>query len=115
MKNIKLCLAICFIIMCVSCGRGYSEGERVGTLTKFSRKGLIIKSWEGELNMGGTRQSDNGVVPTTWRFTVVDDGVAKKVQDAMNSNKQVKCKYTQWLVSSPSMDSDYELIDILVN
>lgn len=30
----------------------YSEGERSGELIKFSRKGLIVKTWEGEISQG---------------------------------------------------------------
>ena len=31
----------------------YSEGERAGYIQKFSRKGWLCKTWEGELAMGG--------------------------------------------------------------
>ncbi|CAL2065101.1 6-phosphogluconate dehydrogenase [Tenacibaculum sp. 190524A05c] len=30
----------------------YSEGERSGELIKFSRKGLVVKTWEGEISQG---------------------------------------------------------------
>ncbi|TNJ43467.1 6-phosphogluconate dehydrogenase [Tamlana fucoidanivorans] len=30
----------------------YSEGVRAGELVKFSRKGVIIKTWEGEISQG---------------------------------------------------------------
>lgn len=30
----------------------YSEGSRSGELIKFSRKGVIFKTWEGELSQG---------------------------------------------------------------
>ncbi len=30
----------------------YSEGVRSGELIKFSRKGLAIKTWEGEISQG---------------------------------------------------------------
>ncbi len=30
----------------------YSEGWRAGKLIKFSRKGIIIKTWEGQLSTG---------------------------------------------------------------
>lgn len=30
----------------------YSEGVRSGELIKFSRKGIIIKTWEGEISQG---------------------------------------------------------------
>ena len=29
----------------------YSEGMRQGTISKFSRKGIVCKTWEGELAM----------------------------------------------------------------
>ena len=29
----------------------YSDGERVGYVQKFSRKGYVCKTWEGELAM----------------------------------------------------------------
>lgn len=31
----------------------YSEGTRAGQLIKFSEKGVVFKTYEGELNMGG--------------------------------------------------------------
>lgn len=30
----------------------YSDGERAGNITKLSRKGILIKTWEGSLDMG---------------------------------------------------------------
>lgn len=30
----------------------YSEGIRAGELIKFSRKGVIVKTWEGEISQG---------------------------------------------------------------
>lgn len=38
----------------------YSEGVRVGTIQKFSVKGFINKSWEGELVMEGAKLSSQG-------------------------------------------------------
>jgi hypothetical protein len=35
---------ICFI--------PYSEGDRSGELIKFSRKGVVFKTWEGEMSQG---------------------------------------------------------------
>jgi hypothetical protein len=56
----------------------YSDGDRSGTLYKFSRKGWICKTWEGELNITPT-----AAAPTVWRFTVRDDDVAKLVNQAL--------------------------------
>ena len=53
----------------------YSTGDRAGTLQKFSRKGWLCKTWEGEL----MQPTAPGVAPTIWTFTVRDDSVAQLV------------------------------------
>ena len=57
----------------------YSEGERAGYVQKFSRKGWVCKTWEGELAMS----SVPGVAPTIWPFTVRDEAVAKAISSGM--------------------------------
>ena len=57
----------------------YSEGDRAGILQKFSNKGWVCKTWEGELAM----TTVPGVAPTLWTFTVRDDAVAKKVLEGL--------------------------------
>ncbi len=51
----------------------YSEGYRAGELIKFSEKGVIFKTWEGELSQGVSNEkpflfsvldSDKGVIDT---------------------------------------------------
>jgi hypothetical protein len=57
----------------------YSTGERAGWVQKFSKKGWICKTWEGELavvSMPGTMQEK-------FLFTVWDD------QTAANINKEM--------------------------
>ncbi|MCM8598861.1 MAG: hypothetical protein NFW04_09410 [Candidatus Accumulibacter sp.] len=57
----------------------YSSGERAGWVQKFSRKGWICKTWEGELalvTMPGTAQEK-------FLFTVWDEAVAQKINAAM--------------------------------
>jgi len=39
----------------------YSEGDRAGTLQKFSRKGWVCKTWEGELMQPTAKQDDKAV------------------------------------------------------
>lgn len=53
----------------------YSEGERAGVVQKFSRKGWVCKTWEGELNMVVLP----GALPEKFFFTVWDDGVAASI------------------------------------
>jgi hypothetical protein len=55
----------------------YSEGNRAGVMIKFSKKGYIFKTYEGELNIGGM-----GNIPNTaqmnqiWDFSVRDPAIA---------------------------------------
>ena len=53
----------------------YSDGERTGYLQKFSRKGWICKTYEGELAMSTVP----GVAPVLWSFTVRDAAVATRI------------------------------------
>lgn len=53
----------------------YSDGERAGYLQKFSRKGWICKTWEGELAM----TTVPGVAPVLWNFTVRDPAIAQQL------------------------------------
>ncbi len=67
----------------------YSEGFRAGILQKFSHRGYVCKTWEGELAM----TSFPGVAPTIWTFSVRDDRSAKHLADAIGS--RVKLHYTE--------------------
>lgn len=67
----------------------YSEGYRAGILQKFSRKGYVCKTWEGELAMS----SVPGVAPTLWLFSVRDDSAAVRLANAIGS--RVKLHYTE--------------------
>jgi len=53
----------------------YSDGERAGYLQKFSRKGWVCKTYEGELAM----TTVPGVAPVLWNFTVRDAAVAAQL------------------------------------
>ncbi len=53
----------------------YSDGDRAGYLQKFSRKGWICKTYEGELAM----TTVPGVAPVLWSFTVRDPAVAAQI------------------------------------
>ena len=57
----------------------YSDGERAGYLQKFSRKGWVCKTYEGELAM----TTVPGVAPVLWNFTVRDPVVAAQINAAL--------------------------------
>lgn len=57
----------------------YSDGERAGYVQKFSRKGWVCKTWEGEMAMANLP----GSMPEVFAFTVWDDAVAAQLNGVM--------------------------------
>jgi hypothetical protein len=67
----------------------YSEGERAGWVQKFSDKGWLCKTWEGEMAM----VSMPGTMSEKFAFTVLDDAVADQVNKVMG--KRVSLHYEE--------------------
>jgi hypothetical protein len=67
----------------------YADGERVGILQKFSRKGWICKTYEGELAL----YIISGVTPQIWNYTVRDATVAARMNSSLG--QRVRLHYTQ--------------------
>ena len=63
----------------------YSDGERAGYVQKFSRKGWVCKTWEGELAMATLP----GTIPQVFAFTVRDDAVAQQVKQTMGQRVSI--------------------------
>ncbi len=67
----------------------YSSGERAGYVQKFSNKGWVCKTWEGEIAL----VSMPGAVAEKFYFTVHDEAVAQKIARAMG--KRVALHYEE--------------------
>lgn len=86
----------------------YSSGDRAGYVQKFSKKGWLCKTWEGELamvNMPGT-------LSEKFYFTVHDDAVADKINKSLG--KRVSLTYDQHIgvPSSCFADTEYFVKDV---
>jgi hypothetical protein len=86
----------------------YSEGERVGYVQKFSRKGWVCKTWEGELAMVNLP----GAMPEIFRFTIRDDAVAQRLNGSMG--KRVRLHYEQHMGIPTTCfgETDYFVTDV---
>src|SRR5712691_294445 len=67
----------------------YSEGERAGFVQKFSNKGWLCKTWEGELAM----VSMPGTNPEKFYFSVRDDNIAEHINGSLG--RRVALTYQQ--------------------
>lgn len=86
-----------------------SHGTRDGVVQKFSEKGVICNSWEGELALPGFQSPP-------WEFSVVDGNVVKELRN-LGPGRMVRIHYTQhrWLnrlaADTPYTADKIELLD----
>ena len=112
-------ITIALILLTVVAGvvsgfAGTSDGKRIGTITKFSYKGVFVKSYEGELNMGGVRnhtdsEGHSSMVANVWEFSCSNPTIAKQLDDLLG--KEVVIKYHQ---SFPglSRNTSYDVVSV---
>lgn len=71
----------CFIYFAV-----YSEGIRAGELVKFSKKGVLVKTWEGQISQGVSESLQ-------FEFSVQDKEEEVKTKLMTLQGKYVKLHY----------------------
>lgn len=95
----------------------YSTGYRQGVPTKISKRGVIIKTNEGTMNIGGLTNSADGAIPTTWDFTVRKsaDSVITKIDKAILNGDRVKLMYNEKYVRFFWLgDTKYFVYDVTI-
>jgi hypothetical protein len=97
--GIILVLGILFVIANVTFT--YSEGNRAGRLIKFSSRGYLFKTYEGEINLGGITNATNGNIMMNymWDFSVVDPLVADSLSKL--EGKDIRVHYKEKLAKLP--------------
>lgn len=86
----------------------YSEGDRVGYVQKFSRKGWICRTWEGELAMSPVP----GATPQLFAFTVRDAGVAQRLAAAEGKKVALRYGEKRGIPSTCFGDTSYFVTDV---
>ena len=119
-KYLYLALAVFILIIgiwiYISYFFTYSDGYRSGMLQKFSRKGNIFKTYEGEMILSSV-QSDKNVSITSEKFlfSVADKEVALQLEKMQG--KAVVVHYTQknntlpWRGDTPFIVTSVKLSD----
>lgn len=111
MRTIKLSVLIAATSLFAACGANYSNGTRVGVVTKLSEKGMFCKSWEGEMLMALPSSVSSTTEPEKFTFNV-DQNAVEKVKSAMNSGQRVELVYRQWWMSPICIENDHVVIDV---
>jgi hypothetical protein len=90
-----LLLILAFVVLAVAgwtwftLSWSYSEGERAGVLQKFSKKGWLCKTYEGELALYVV----GGVAPQIWHFSTRDEQLALELYKAVG--EQIRVHYSE--------------------
>lgn len=77
----------------------YSEGTRAGIIMKVSKRGALVKTWEGQMNLQtfGAIKDPNNIISETFTFSVErgNDELIEKLNKAALSGQRVNLKYIE--------------------
>jgi hypothetical protein len=90
-------------VLLVAFNYSYSDGNRAGYIQKFSKKGWICKTHEGELAMSTVP----GTAPVLWEFTVWDDATAAQLSSVMGKRVVLHYKEFRYLPTTCFGDTSY--------
>lgn len=88
----------------------YSTGERAGWIQKFSRKGWLCKTWEGEMAM----VTMPGTAPEKFPFTVWDPRVVEQINQSMGQRVALSYQQKKGLPSNCFGDTEYWITGVRV-
>jgi hypothetical protein len=86
----------------------YSSGDRAGYVQKFSHKGWLCKTWEGELAMVNLP----GALPEIFRFTVRRDDVAARLNQSMGQRVALHYEQHRGVPSSCFGETEYFVTEV---
>jgi hypothetical protein len=119
LKAFILKVVLGVVVLCLlaiwACSWTYSEGTRAGQLIKISNKGVVFKTNEGELNMGGLRvgSTNDGLEGNLWQFSVLDEDILDRLE--ASEGKRVKLSYKERYKSMPWQgDTNYFIVAVEV-
>lgn len=88
----------------------YSKGERAGYVQKFSEKGWLCKTWEGELAMIPVP----GAIPEKFMFSVRDEAVAKKINAAIGKRTTLVYEQHKGVPTDCFGETEYFVVDVRI-
>lgn len=88
----------------------YSKGYRSGLLQKFSEKGVIFKTYEGELILSSVQSNANvAIASEKFLFSVADDAVARQMEQIQG--KHVVLHYNEKKGTLPWRGESVYIVD----
>lgn len=75
----------------------YSEGVRAGTVLKVSKRGMLFKTYEGQLDLdvfGATANKEN-LFDQSFKFSVKDPAVIQQLEAVALTGERVNLRYEE--------------------
>jgi len=88
----------------------YSKGERIGYVQKFSEKGWLCKTQEGELQMLPVP----GAIPEKFLFSVRDKTVITKINSSLGKKVSLSYEQHKGIPTTCFGESEYFAVDAKV-
>lgn len=108
-------------LSCNACNRvQYGDGVRAGMINKVSKKGVIWKTYEGQMALEGIAGSGGSLGANVWDFSIDGKMKAKDQEDMaelliryMSEGRKVKIEYNQQISPWPPRgNTDYYITKI---
>lgn len=80
-------------IFVTSCSENYSNGERIGLVTQFSRSGVFFKTYEGHLNMTQTGMNSSQPFDFSVDRDSEDPQIISMLDSAATLGWKIKLRY----------------------
>ena len=116
-KMVKLVLLLMVAVVVVCTGYmmfvlnwSYAKGERIGYVQKFSQKGWLCKTWEGELQMLPVP----GAIPEKFLFSVRDKAVIGRINSSMGKKVSLFYEQHKGIPTNCFGESEYFAVDAKV-
>jgi hypothetical protein len=107
LKALSVIVLVCVLVLAgitwLSLNWVYSDGERAGYVQKFSRRGWLCKTWEGEMAM----VTMPGTVAEKFAFTVPDKAVATQINADIGKRLVLHYEQHKWIPNSCFADTEY--------
>jgi hypothetical protein len=92
MKKQLITAALTTLLTLILTACSYADGEKVGSIVKIAKEGVIFKTNEVELIRGGL-DDGTGVIGTPFYSTIDNPALLPIAYQALEENKEVKIKY----------------------
>lgn len=103
-----LAIALFALYVWIALNFDYSEGERAGYVQKFSSRGWLCKTWEGELAMVNLP----GAMPEIFRFSVRDDAVAQRLNKSLGQRVRLHYEQHKGIPTNCFGETEYFVTDV---